>query len=338
MKEKVILGTVTLMVSLNSPIAALANIVTDQARIDAENAVLNHQVIDAHTLRQRGDEYTREFLIQFHQAAQRYQAAYRQGTTAEQSAGKAQDLFGQKAYEEGQQSKDDPEKKVQDDSEEYPRMTPTIDQARFIHKLVKLAQKVGKDYDLYPSIIIAQAVLESDWGRSELGASPHHNLFGVKGSYQGKSVLKPTTEFHNGKEHEIKDYFRSYPSDKEALTDYGETLSDPLYVHVHRSQTSNYRQATKALVGIYATDPDYNKKLNQIIDHYNLTKYDGVRKEGGEARLPAVKEHVAHLRSTAPKHKKVNKKAYHKSTPILSVIGGAASVGLTSGAKRLLAS
>lgn len=332
MKEKVILGTVTLMVSVNSSIGASASTVTEQARIDAENAVVNHQIIDAHALRQRGEEYTREFLIQFNQAAQRYRAAYCQEASVVQSTGQPEDKQRQ---EDANYS--NAEKSTQDDDKEYPRVTPTIEQARFIHKLAKLAQQVGKDYDLYPSIIIAQAALESDWGTSELGSSPHHNLFGVKGSYQGKSVLKPTTEFHNGKEHTIKDYFRSYPSDKESLTDYAETLTDPLYEHVHRSQTSNYRQATKALVGFYATDPEYNKKLNQIIEHYNLTKYDEVRKEGGEAGLTGVKKHVAHLNSTPKNHKIANKKSHRKTTPILSVIGGGASVGLTSGVKRLLA-
>ena len=68
--------------------------------------------------------------------------------------------------------------------------------------------------------------------------------------------------------------FRSYGSVENSLQDYVDFLEGSYYVGVHRSNTKNYKDATAALTGVYATDTTYGDKLNSIIEQYQLTIYD----------------------------------------------------------------
>ena len=356
MKDKVILGTVVMLVSLNTSLTGLASQV-DEARNDAEVAVINQEEVSAQRLRSQGDEYTREFLIQFHNATQKYRQAFQLGI-ADQAAGQTHSFDNQveqAAYQKGREQgkqwgkENDEQEEPQIksgatsghslDQEKYPHRQPLPNQARFIARIAKHAQQVGKDFDLYPSIIIAQAALESNWGSSDLSLAPHHNLFGVKGHFGGQGTLKPTTEFINGQPRQVQDIFRSYASDIQSLRDYAETLQQPLYNQVHRSAVKNYREATRALVGRYATDPNYDKKLNQIIENYQLTRYDELKKDGSESGLtrgyqqlglPPKKHVKASSHRTVSEHKKIS--------PVISVIGGAASAGMLTGLKKILIS
>lgn len=351
MNDKVILGTVVMLVSLNTALPGLAS-QQDDARNAAEIAVINQEAVDAQVLRSHGDAYTREFLLQFHNATQKYCQAFQLGV-ADQEEGRTRafsDHVEQAAYQRGiekakaqvQEKTGVKENTLPDqliDQKKYLPKQPLPNQAHFINQIADDAQQIGKDYDLYPSIIIAQAALESSWGTSELSLAPHHNLFGVKGKYNGRGVLKPTTEFIGSQSTQVQDIFRSYINNKQSLQDYAKTLQQPLYRQVHRSVTQSYREATHALVGRYATDPDYDKKLNQIIDSYRLTKYDEPKKDGNEQTQTMNSKELRmpqriHLRNshqrTIPKHKKFS--------PVVSVIGGAASAGALTGLKKLLVS
>ena len=93
MKDKVILGTVVMLVSLNTSLTGLASRV-DEARNDAEVAVINQEEVSAQRLRSQGDEYTREFLIQFHNATQKYRQAFQLGI-ADQAAGQTHSFDNQ---------------------------------------------------------------------------------------------------------------------------------------------------------------------------------------------------------------------------------------------------
>ncbi|MCP6711050.1 glucosaminidase domain-containing protein, partial [Klebsiella pneumoniae] len=64
----------------------------------------------------------------------------------------------------------------------------------FIKTIAKDAHDVGQDEDIYASVMIAQAILESDSGNSTLARAPHYNLFGIKGSYKGHSANFNTLE------------------------------------------------------------------------------------------------------------------------------------------------
>lgn len=150
----------------------------------------------------------------------------------------------------------------------------------FINRIAASAKPVADANGLYPSIMIAQAILESNWGTSQLANAPYYNLFGIQGSYQGKSVIFPTHEYINGKLTLKNLAFRVYPSLSASFSDNAFILkttnfgNGPFYAGVWRANTTNYQQATAALTGKYATDPNYGASLNRIISLYDLTRFD----------------------------------------------------------------
>lgn len=79
----------------------------------------------------------------------------------------------------------------------YARSSANSQQA-FIDSIASTAQSLASANDLYASVMIAQAIVESGWGNSTLASAPNYNLFGIKGSYNGQSVTMPTSEYVNG--------------------------------------------------------------------------------------------------------------------------------------------
>ena len=150
------------------------------------------------------------------------------------------------------------------------------------HKIGESARQLGQENDLYASVMIAQAILESGSGQSGLSSYPHYNLFGIKGSYAGQSAVMQTWEDDGaGNAYTINDAFRSYPSYYESLQDYVAVLKQGHFAGAWKSNTSSYQDATAALTGVYATDTSYYAKLNNIIETYNLTQYDSPNVQGG---------------------------------------------------------
>lgn len=154
-------------------------------------------------------------------------------------------------------------------------------QEAFIDSIGYSASSVADANDLYASVMIAQALLESSYGTSGLAAAPNYNLFGVKGSYGGQTVYMPTSEYLNGQWVTMTEPFRSYPSYTESFQDHANVLKTTLassgdyhYSGVWKSNTTSYMDATAALAGRYATDPNYAGKLNWLIEAYGLTAYD----------------------------------------------------------------
>lgn len=165
-------------------------------------------------------------------------------------------------------------------------VTYTDNTQAFINQIAGSAQSIAQSNDLYASVMIAQAVHESASGTSALGIPPYHNLFGIKGTYNGNSVTMKTWEDDgNGNAYYIDDAFRAYPSWADSLADYAMVLSSSYYNGVHKSVAGNYQNATAALTGTYATDTSYNSKLNRIISKYNLTQYDQTLKVSGDSSL-----------------------------------------------------
>lgn len=160
----------------------------------------------------------------------------------------------------------------------------TTDQ--FLKKIADDAQEIGQKEGIYASVMMAQAILESGSGNSLLSSEPNHNLFGIKGSYKGSSVTFNTLEQDSsGQSYQIRAQFRKYPSYKESLEDYADLIKNGLtgnpdfYKPTWKSETKDYKKATKYLEGRYATDRQYSQKLNAIIEAYDLTKYDEPKKE-----------------------------------------------------------
>ncbi len=157
--------------------------------------------------------------------------------------------------------------------------TPTVE--AFIGEIAETARKLGADNDLYASVMIAQAILESKSGQSGLAASPNYNLFGIKGKYQNNSVALETLEDDGeGNMTTIQAEFRKYTSYEESLKDYvnllrnGVSWNKQFYTSVFKSNTTSYKDATHFLTGTYATDSKYNEKLNALIAQYDLAQYD----------------------------------------------------------------
>lgn len=150
----------------------------------------------------------------------------------------------------------------------------------FIDRISAEASQVAAEHNLYASVMIAQAALESGYGRSGLSSPPHHNLFGIKGSYNGQTTKQYTKEDTRGGMITIRDNFRSYPNYSASFRDNADKLRNGLtwnrnfYSGTWKENTNSYRDATLWLTGRYATDRNYNRKLNSIIDRWGLTRFD----------------------------------------------------------------
>lgn len=151
----------------------------------------------------------------------------------------------------------------------------------FIRKIGDPARKIGQEHDLYASVMIAQAILESASGQSGLAQAPNYNLFGIKGTHNGKSVSMATEEdLGNGTMYATQSGFRVYENYEDCFDDYAKLLKEGIsgnsefYSGVWKSNAETYQEATKFLTGRYATDTQYNQKLNGLIETYDLTEYD----------------------------------------------------------------
>lgn len=96
----------------------------------------------------------------------------------------------------------DPSISNNDDSGQF-NVVDSKDTRQFVKSIAKDAHRIGQDNDIYASVMIAQAILESDSGRSALAKSPNHNLFGIKGAFEGNSVPFNTLEADGNKLYSI---------------------------------------------------------------------------------------------------------------------------------------
>lgn len=140
----------------------------------------------------------------------------------------------------------------------------------FVARLLPAAQRASEASGVPAQLIMAQAALESGWGRREIkgeGGQPTFNLFGIKAdkSWKGPVAEITTTEYVRGKAEQTQASFRAYASYDEAFADYARFLtSNPRYASVRSAP-----DATEAAHGLrragYATDPAYGDKLVRIM-------------------------------------------------------------------------
>lgn len=171
---------------------------------------------------------------------------------------------------------------------------------------IEIANQDGVEA-LYPSLMIAQAAHESNYGRSSLGAPPYHNLSGIKGNHNGQSVLMWTWEVFDGVRVDILAGFRNYPSYTASLQDYANLLRNGLswdrryYSGTWRSNTKDVWDVleSRGLRG-YATDPRYYEAMVRIINQYDLTQFDSGNfyvRSGTFFGQEAVEKNMASMRS-----------------------------------------
>ncbi|MGL4694795.1 glucosaminidase domain-containing protein [Enterococcus larvae] len=168
------------------------------------------------------------------------------------------------------------------------KIEKNADTEEFIAAIGKQARKIAKEHDLFASIMLAQAILESGSGGSQLSQAPHYNLFGIKGEYEGEKVVFLTYEDSEEGYYQVAAAFRSYPSYKESFEDYAKLLKQgiegnrSIYEKAWKSKAETYQKAAAALTGTYATDRAYDRKLIQLIEAYDLDQYDREETEGVE--------------------------------------------------------
>lgn len=155
-----------------------------------------------------------------------------------------------------------------------PNIENIVTKEEFISSISDSAKKGYKKYNILPSITIAQAILESSWGKSTLSIKGN-NLFGIKGTnYSKDKITMPTFEYIGGKKVKVDASFRAYDSLEDSIIDHSILLGESKrYEKVIESK--NYKEAAMALYKCgYSTDPDYPQKLISLIEQYKLYEYD----------------------------------------------------------------
>lgn len=144
----------------------------------------------------------------------------------------------------------------------------------FIKKIAAAVKKYAPHYGIKVySPIIAQAILESAWGKSKLAG--YNNFFGLKAgsSYKGKTVDFKTKEEIKGKTVEITDTFRAYSSLSACVKGYFDFIHTDRYKAL-QDVTAPREYLEKIKAAGYATASNYVPSLIAVIEKYNLTQYD----------------------------------------------------------------
>ena len=137
------------------------------------------------------------------------------------------------------------------------------DIAAFAQKLMPLLEKAGQQLGVSPKILLAQAAIETGWGRSVVG----NNLFGIKAgsSWTGGKVEAATHEYQGGELIGIVDAFRAYPSAEASVADFVSMVSDnPRYKAALGAGENVAAYAHGLLSGGWATDINYAHKLQSV--------------------------------------------------------------------------
>lgn len=138
----------------------------------------------------------------------------------------------------------------------------------FVERLLPQAQQIAKRLGVSARVVIAQAALETGWGKSAIG---DHNLFGIKATGNAPAITATTTEYVDGRPQRVQDRFTRYASDHDAAAGYAQLLgANPRYRAVLGSGDDAKRFATALQRAGYATDPNYAKKLVAVADSSHL--------------------------------------------------------------------
>lgn len=140
----------------------------------------------------------------------------------------------------------------------------------FVTTMLPMAEKAAERLGVDPHYLVAQAALETGWGKSiikQADGSNSHNLFGIKahGGWKGDSASVMTHEYRNGVKAQERASFRSYASFEQSFDDYVEFLHGNGRYQQALTSTANpdsfFRELQRAG---YATDPQYARKISQI--------------------------------------------------------------------------
>ena len=152
-----------------------------------------------------------------------------------------------------------------------PRL-PGRSAAGFVQQHQAAAERAAAASGIPAPFMLAQAALETGWGKREIignDGSASHNLFGIKAGpgWTGPTVDVTTTEYLGGRPQKLVQRFRAYASEAESFADYARLMSaSPRYAAVAAAGADAKAFASGLQKAGYATDPAYASKLGKVID------------------------------------------------------------------------
>jgi flagellar protein FlgJ len=161
----------------------------------------------------------------------------------------------------------------------------------FIQRLWPLAEKAAAKIGASPEALLAQAALETGWGKAVIrrpDGSSSHNLFNIKADrrWDGEGVAKQTLEYRDGVAAKEVGRFRAYDSFAASFDDYVNFLqSNPRYAEALR-RTDDPKAFVRSLQDAgYATDPAYARKIGNILDRGVVADATAALKSPGQRTL-----------------------------------------------------
>lgn len=147
------------------------------------------------------------------------------------------------------------------------KMNPT----QFFKTLMPAALESERKYKVPAAVTLAQAALESGWGRAPIGG---YNIFGIKGQGPAGSVRVSTQEFLGGRYVTIQAKFAKYHDFYEAVSEHGKNYHNGYYQKALQqfAKDRNVNRFIDNIASIYATDPNYASKLKGMIRDYGIDK------------------------------------------------------------------
>ena len=174
-------------------------------------------------------------------------------------------------------------------SETVTAAAPAFESAEsFAREVWPHAERVGRELGVAPEGLLAQAALETGWGRHVIpraDGETSFNLFGIKanGGWQGDSVQRRTLEFEDGIPRRQTAEFRAYKSVADTFDDYAALMTtNPRYRDVQNQGDVDGFAAALQSSG-YATDPDYAAKISRVADSETMARVlDGLKNGGAQ--------------------------------------------------------
>jgi len=168
------------------------------------------------------------------------------------------------------------------DSKQAGATLPTADKSRqmqfnspeeFVASLAPFADSVAKRLNVSPDVLLAQAALETGWGKkvsTDNKGDSSHNLFNIKADkrWQGETTSVDTLEFTDGVAKREKHQFRSYENFQSSFNDFANFLqSGDRYSEALRNSADSAQFLNGLQDAGYATDPNYAAKIQNVMKH-----------------------------------------------------------------------
>ena len=186
---------------------------------------------------------------------------------------------------------------------------------QYIEQYKDMAQEQMRKHGIPASITLAQGLLESGAGRSEL-ATKANNHFGIKvgmgwnGPYVIKSDDRPD------------DRFRKYNNAAESFEDHSQFLLKPRYASLFKLSPTDYKGWARGLKQCgYATSPTYAEQLITIIENYKLHQYDNLDKKHRHADDQQPSTQVQSASSTTLSMRELAEQAFFAAHPVQACNG-----------------